>query len=93
LTVNFNRDYPGGVTIDGALKVAEIIPQQHHLVVHGRISYVTPAVPPVTEGFPPKVIKPGKPASTVFVDEEIRMLQSQTSDLVAKVAALEAKIG
>ncbi len=72
LTVNFSGDYPDGVTIHGALKVAEIIPQQQPLAVRGRISYVTPAVPAVIIDGPggiPIIIKPGKLASTVFVDE------------------------
>jgi hypothetical protein len=82
LTINFIGDYPGGVTIDSGL------------VVLGRISYTAPAVPPVTRPGPggiPIIVKPGRAAFTAFVDEEISKLQSQISELVAKVAALEAQ--
>jgi hypothetical protein len=78
LTINFVGDYPGGVTIDSVLAVL------------GRISYAVPAVPPVMDGF--KVIKPGKVGFTAFVDDEISKLHERISELVAKVAALEARL-
>jgi hypothetical protein len=86
LTVNFNGDYPGGVTIAG---VAEIIPQREQgqlpvflptLVVRGGISYEVQGVK----------LEGGTTTITVVLDNELSKLQSQISELNAKVAALEA---
>lgn len=87
LTVNFNSDYPGGVTLNG---VTEIRPQRPtgvvvrglpNLVVRGGITYEVQGVR-VTGG--PAIV-------TVSVEEELNKLQSQIADLVARVAALEAR--
>ena len=89
LTVNFNGDYPGGVTIVG---VAEIVPQQGErftpaLVVRGGISY---EVEVIRAGRFPRGDSPIS-TRTVNLQEELSKLQLQISELNAKVAALEAK--
>ncbi|HMG72815.1 MAG TPA: hypothetical protein VK582_04885 [Pyrinomonadaceae bacterium] len=96
LTVNFNGDYPGGITLNG---VAEIIPHfdpgtgiakkplsSGALVVRGDISFETPT----------HVVVVGAPGGdpggkTLSLNAELEKLQKQISTLQAKVAALEAK--
>lgn len=90
LTVNFKGDYPGGVTL---VNVAEIIPKPGQkftptLVVRGGISYEIEVVSVQPH--------PGSPISpittrTVNLSEEMSKLQSQISELKAKVAALEKR--
>ena len=77
LTINFNGDYPGGVTLVG-LKT---------LQVRGDITFGMPGINFVKVGeFGPKtVMVPTSLTST------IGELQAQINLLVAKVAALEAK--
>lgn len=89
LTINYNGDYPGGVTVVG---VTEIIPQRQPgllplimstvptLVVRGGISYEVPGL--TLEGDTIKI--------TVNLEDELSKLQSQISELKTKVAALEA---
>ena len=85
LSINFNGDYPGGVTIAG---LADISPQRQPgqrfpiLKVHGGISYETQG------------IKLDGSAATipVFLDEELGKLQIQIAALSTRVAALEAKL-
>lgn len=87
LTVNFNGDYVGGVTLVG---VTEIIPQRApgtlpsfvpNLVVRGGISY---EVQGVTLGGANTTI-------TVLLNDELSKLQSQLSELEARLAALEVR--
>lgn len=86
LTVNFNGDYPGGVSLVG---VAQIIPQRQgqfgipfaNLVVRGGISYEAQTVK----------IEGGSGTVTVFLDDELSKLQRQITELGAKIAALEAQ--
>jgi hypothetical protein len=94
LTVNFNGDYPGGITLNG---VAEIIPHfdpgtglaqkplgaSAPLVVRGDISFQTPTHIVVGGG------DPG--GQTLSLSGELKRLQEQISKLIARVAALEAK--
>jgi hypothetical protein len=87
LTINFDGDYPGGVAING---VTELRPMRQPgtsalatptLVVRGAISYEAQGLS--ADGSPAFV--------TVFLEGELGNLQTQISDLVARVAALEAK--
>ena len=87
LAMNFAGDYPGGVILNG---VAELFPLRQpgglplsvpNLVVRGGISYEVGGIDP--HGHHIRV--------TVVVDEELRNLQSQIDELVAKVTALEAR--
>jgi hypothetical protein len=99
LILNFDGDYPGGVTI---VDVAAIMPQQGdgflpELIVRGGISYEVETVHgggthhgPVPIGSPGPVSPIGR--VTVSLDGELRRLQEQISVLVSKVAALEAAI-
>jgi hypothetical protein len=85
LTINFDGDYPGGVTITG---VADVIPNRPAgaffptLVVHGGITYET-------RGAHLGIAAPA--TITVNLDEELGKLQSQITDLVTRVTALEAR--
>lgn len=85
LTINFNGDYPGGVTING---LSEITPKREQgqvlpvLKVHGGISYETQGIK----------VGGGTTTITASLDNELGKLQSQISALNAKVAALEAKL-
>lgn len=88
LTLNFNGDYVGGVTIVG---VTEIVPQRApgtlpsfvpNLVVRGGISYEVQGVR----------LEGGTTTITVFLNDELGKLQSQISELTAKLAALEARL-
>ena len=87
LTVNFNFDYPGGVTLNG---VTEIRPQRQggvlaafvpSLIVRGGITYEVQGL--TAEGADTRI--------TVSVEDELSKLKSQIADLVARVAALEAR--
>lgn len=94
LTVNFNGDYPGGITLNG---VTSIIPHlepsnpnfppplniQATLVVDGDIAFKTPTHIVVAGGDPG-----GK---TLSLNRELKNLQEQISKLIARVTALEAK--
>jgi len=80
LTINFNKDYPGGVTISD---VVEITPLAGHLVVRGGLSYEEQSRDPVTGAFT---------RHTVDVTEVINKLYAETLDLRNKVAALEARL-
>jgi hypothetical protein len=88
LTINFARDYPGGVTIAGPVSLAEVIPQRPAgllpefvptLVVRGGISYEVQGM----------TIEGNNVRITVVVEEEINKLQSQILELQTRVAALE----
>ena len=85
LTINFNGDYPGGVTING---LSEITPKREQgqvlpvFKVHGGISYETQGIK----------VGGGTTTITASLDNELGKLQSQISALNAKVAALEAKL-
>jgi hypothetical protein len=72
LTVNFNGDYPGGVTLVGL----------NTLQVRGDITFGMPGI---------KATEPGTVMVPTSLTEAINKLQSQISELNAKVAALEAK--
>lgn len=88
LTINFSGDYPGGVTVHGAMALAAVTPLSRdatdrptdlsHLVVHGGISYETAGV--TASGGPAPV--------TVSVGDEIEELHRKIDQLAAKVAAL-----
>ncbi len=84
LTVNLNGDYPGGVAMDGVVTITST------LVVRGDISFGMPGVTNV-------VPTPGIPGPTKLIpaslNEQLKDLQSQISELNAKVAALQAQIG
>lgn len=89
LTINFNGDYPGGLTLTN---VAQIVPQpaagavsvlMPTLVVRGGISYEVKGVTDVKGGFSPTL--------TVNVADEFSKLQAQIADLTAKVDALTKK--
>jgi hypothetical protein len=94
LTVNFNGDYPGGITLNG---VTSIIPHldppnpnfppplniQATLVVEGDIGFKSPTHIVVGGGDPG-----GKNLS---LNRELKNLQEQISKLTTRVAALEAK--
>ena len=96
LTVNFNGDYPGGITLNG---VAEITPHfdpgtglgtlaasSAPLVVRGDISFQTPPREVVVD------VPGGDPGGkTLSLSGELKRLQEQISALQAKVAALQAK--
>lgn len=90
LTVNFNGDYPGGVTIN---EVTEIIPRGSsdgpdlldqlnsklpNLKVRGGISYEFKN--PIN-----------RTRTTVSVEEEFQKLRKEISDLKARVATLEKR--
>ncbi|MEA2602180.1 MAG: hypothetical protein QOF89_3172 [Acidobacteriota bacterium] len=90
LTVNFNGDYPGGVTING---VTEITPLRQQgqlfptLVVRGAISYEVD-VPTGASG--QGAVEGETHTITVNVDELLSAQQSEIVKLTARVAALEA---
>jgi hypothetical protein len=87
LTINFNSDYPGGVTLNG---VTEVRPQRQagvlgalvapNLVIRGGITYEVQGVD----------LGGGATTVTVSVEEELSKLRTQLADLAAKLAALEA---
>lgn len=88
LTINFSGDYPGGVTVHGALALAAITPLSRnatdrptalsHLVVHGGITYETAGT-----------TVSGRPApATVSVGDQIEELHRKIDQLTARVAAL-----
>jgi len=83
LTINFGGDYEGGVRIVG---VAELVPRPEGLrmptlVVRGGISYEERVAK----------IEGGATTVTFSLGEELSKLQTQISELKAKVAALEAR--
>jgi hypothetical protein len=84
LTVNFNGDYPGGVTL---VNVTEIFPQKQTLVVRGGISYEAD-VPTGAVG--QGAIEGETHTITVNLDELLSTYQSEILKLTARVAALEA---
>ena len=95
LTVNFNGDYPGGVTVAG---VAQIIPlrqqgmspiQPSTLVVRGDISFEMPGISGVF-GLPGSG-QGGTVMIPTSLNEQITSLQDQISKLSEKVAALLKK--
>ena len=87
LTVNFNGDYPAGITL---VNVAEIVPKPAGtivlapptLVVRGGISYEVQTISPV---------RGGGGRATVNLAEEIANLQNQINQLTTRVEALEKK--
>lgn len=85
LTINFNGDYPGGVTLVG-LKTLE------KLEVRGDITFGMPGIK-VTKAR--TLENPGTGSGTVMVPvsltKTISELQAEINKLNAKVAALEAK--
>jgi hypothetical protein len=91
LTINFAGDYPGGVTVDSAIRLAEIIPPRGPglgsvptLLVRGHINYQVQGL---------KADGSGSTLITQSLTGELGELQSQVTELQAKVAALEAKVG
>lgn len=89
LTVNFAGDYPGGLSLEGVAEVRPLrpaglfptfIPSLPNLVVRGGISYEVQGIS--LDGSDAPV--------TRVLTEELSKLQSQISDLVAQVKALQA---
>ena len=82
LTINYNGDYPGGVTINGlkAIGLAKAaIGSFPTLIIHGGITYEAPGID--IHGHAANV--------TVSLESELGKLQAQISDLTARVKALE----
>ena len=81
LTVNFNGEYPGGVTVVG---VTEIIPQRQQ-------GQLPPFVPTrvvrggISDEAQGAKLGGGTTTVTVFLDQELSKLQSQISELSAKI--------
>lgn len=90
LTINFNGDYSGGVTLVG---VTEIIPQQQQgqpsatLVVRGGISYEAEVL---TGAVGQGAIEGETHTITVNLDELLSAHQSEIVKLTARIAALES---
>jgi hypothetical protein len=89
LSVNFNGDYAGGVTLYG---VAQVFPQRRQgapasfvpmLTVRGGISYEVQTVK----------LDGGHGTATVILDVELDKLRAQIAELTTKVAALQARLG
>lgn len=87
LTVNFNGDYPGGVTL---VKVVEIVPRDVALAVRGAITYETEQL---TNDEGQGAIEGETHTITVNIDELFNAHQSEIVALRARIEALEAKIG
>jgi hypothetical protein len=86
LTMNFNGDYPGGVTL---VKVVEIVPRDAALAVRGAITYETEQlVGDKGQG----AIEGETHTITVNIDELFNAHQSEIVALRARIEALEAKI-
>ena len=96
LTVNFNRDYPGGITLNGVTEISAQtlkggplsvpINPTPILKVLGGIEFEFHSTPVKTSG------GPGESTVTIFnLHSELTKLQNQISALQAKVTALEAK--
>lgn len=88
LTVNFNGDYVGGITLVG---VTEVVPQRPpgtlpafipNLVVRGGISYEVQGLK----------LGGGTTTITVTLNDELNKLQSQITELTDRLAALEARL-
>ncbi len=81
LTINWNSDYPGGVSIN---KVAHIYPINDSLVIHGGISYEVNGLALDRHGG----VRPSR--ITVSLDEELGKLRNEISQLNTKIAALNS---
>jgi hypothetical protein len=82
LTLNFGKDYPGGVTIEGPLHASGPANLNGGLVVHGGISYEVQGV---------RMDRPGTIAITVILADELAKMSALISDLTKRVAVLEAR--
>jgi hypothetical protein len=104
LTVNYAQDYPGGLTLNGVVRIVPLDspgtsnPQHAFgtsriptLVVDGDISYQVPGVTASDVAVPGKSVKrTGR--VTVSLSEELGRLNFQLSELAAKLATLEARV-
>ncbi len=87
LTVNFDGDYPGGVTLNGVTEItlhrdredllAAVLPPS--LVIHGDITFEVQGV---------KLDEPGTVMIPVSLTRELEKLRTEISELAAKVKAL-----
>jgi hypothetical protein len=93
LTMNFNDDYPGGVTLNGVTSItphseprgtgnAQIFRPDPTLVVNGDISYHVPSE--VLVGTDPSL-------QPVLLSAEMSKIQAQLLALANRIKALEAK--
>lgn len=86
LTINFNGDYPGGVTL---VRVVEIVPHDKALAVRGAITYEAEQL----TGDEGQGSIPGETHTiTVNVDELFNAHQAEIVALRARIEALEARL-
>ena len=86
LTINFNGDYPGGVTL---VRVVEIVPHGKALAVRGAITYEAEQL----TGAEGEGSIPGETHTiTVNVDELFNAHQAEILALRARIEALEARL-
>jgi len=93
LTMNFNEDYPGGVTLNGVTSItphseprgtgiSQIFQPDPTLVINGDISYRLPSV---------QHLGPDISDQPVLLSAEMSKIQSQLLELTNRIKALEAK--
>lgn len=99
LTLNWDRDYPGGVTILGTLTVPDRLSAGHaetnRLVLHVRRALPEPSraeSPPVLEGAPDRRKPDFKRLSRteINLETELRLLWDEVLELRERVRDLEA---
>jgi hypothetical protein len=101
LTVNFNGDYPGGITLNGVTEIsaqtlkggplAVLVDPTPTLKLRGSLTFEVHHVSPLHLGSDGGLTGGELTVETFTLHVELEKLQRQISQLLAKVAALEAK--